>query len=731
MKKIFIISTAAFTGLLILIFLFGRLYPFNKEPIHIALMAPVSGPQEAIGKEMVKGAKLYLDTINISGGVRGRKVSLTVYDDKNDKRTGMETAYQVAEADKALLVIGHYSNTISIDAGKIYKKIGIPAITAYAVDEAVVRGNEWFFRTVPNSGLYADLMANYTAKILKKTSASMIVDNNSYGFSIAEGFEKAARKSGIEIIKKWEFSSEDKDVEGKLTQIADELKAAENPGIILLAAREAEAAKILTLIKYHESDYSVISNLSTESFPNLLREYSKGKNPAEPEGIYAASPFLADVGNEKTYSFRKKFSEKYGKEPSAEAACAYDALFVALEAVRLAEIEGRLGSDRRRVKDSLTGFYNYATALRGVTGYIYFDSGGDAVKPPVMGVWRKGKLCSSSFQYLPAAGIEKRGIDNSLEKLLSGELIEIRGQTLSETPVVAVGISMNEVTVTDMKNAVFTLDFYLRFSYEGEFDEKSLVFVNAVEPVTLGTPVAEDRGLLRHRVYHVTADFKYMPDFKKYPFDEHDLCLEIRHPELTRDKLILVADTADMPESVNKNAGAVKINPDAGWRVGNVSVYEDILTNPSAFAADSLFSSDASGFSRIRADIRIQRKGSGFALKNFLPMFLIAAVLYAVYFMPADRLSFRVMIFTAALIANAHYHVMFAAKLGADCLCLIEYAFFAVYALTALAALISVSLYIAEKKQAAKKAGLLNLAGIILHPCIVLTVAVLMFVYTV
>ena len=52
------------------------------EPIVIGQVAPLTGPQGVTGRAINAGAKLYFDSINAKGGVRGRPVTLVTRDDE-------------------------------------------------------------------------------------------------------------------------------------------------------------------------------------------------------------------------------------------------------------------------------------------------------------------------------------------------------------------------------------------------------------------------------------------------------------------------------------------------------------------------------------------------------------------------------------------------------------------------------------------------------------------------
>lgn len=58
-----------------------------QGPIKIGMLAPLSGPFAAIGKDMVAGTEPYLDEIGRQAG--GRRIELIVEDDEGNPATGL------------------------------------------------------------------------------------------------------------------------------------------------------------------------------------------------------------------------------------------------------------------------------------------------------------------------------------------------------------------------------------------------------------------------------------------------------------------------------------------------------------------------------------------------------------------------------------------------------------------------------------------------------------------
>ncbi|NIS15230.1 MAG: ABC transporter substrate-binding protein, partial [candidate division Zixibacteria bacterium] len=60
------------------------------------------------GQAMLDGVNLYVEEVNMSGGINGRTLEVIAYDDQNNKVTARNRALEIAKESKALVVIGHY-----------------------------------------------------------------------------------------------------------------------------------------------------------------------------------------------------------------------------------------------------------------------------------------------------------------------------------------------------------------------------------------------------------------------------------------------------------------------------------------------------------------------------------------------------------------------------------------------------------------------------------------------
>lgn len=691
-------------------FLFVR-----QEPVYIAVAAPLSGANRAEGMAMLKGIELCLDEINQKGGIDGRKIKMRSFNDKGRPRTAAKVASQIAEDRDILLVLGHFDSPSSIAAGRTYRKNGIPAITASASAGPVTSGNEWYFRTISDNAFQGSFIAGYVSKSLNKKSVNVIFSDDSYGMTLVKNFEKTAMDMGLDIKKKWKFQPESSLMNNELKRIAAEIRAMEDPGMIFIAVPEDQAPRIISSLKFPGTDYAIMGpdSFTTESF---LREFNKyPQERARPgyftDDIYAISPFLTDIANEKAEIFRQKFLKKYEDEPSWIAACYYDTAIVAAEAIRKIGVFGkeRIRRDRRELRLSLMSINTMEDAVKGVTGYIYFDKNRDARAPflPVV-IYKNQRLFPAYSQYQPGHGIG----DDSLKNVLEGEIIVLEEKVMNKTDVVYAGIDVDEISNLDMKRSKYTADFHVWFQYKGNFDPSDIIFLDTVKPVKLGNLVVDrKKDNITFQSYHVKTDFKNDFDFHAYPFDEQYLHIRFRHARRTRDKLIYTPGTSESGKKTTY------LDPLIGWGVKDTRFYQDIITMESR---DFFDSQNNISYSQFNAEIRIRRNGSDLILRYFLPLAVIVLALFMAYFIPYRRFGTRLWVIMLSLTANSFYHRQLLADIKADYWSIAEYAIFTLYGLISFSVMVSMGISILSRQKKIVKIKQINQAGKIFHVAAVL-----------
>lgn len=683
---------------------------------YLAVAGPMSGSDAVSGQMMRKGIQLYLDQKNASGGVNGQRIVLRAYNDLDQRQQAIKAASDIAADNKILGVIGHLSSSASLGAGDIYKQSGIPAITPTATSEDITRSNEWYFRVIPNNQVIAQLAAMYLS-LLGEYTVSLIVDRDPYGLSLAEGFRRAASDKRIAIEHTWSFDASAPDIDAQLQQIIADLRATQSSGMLFFATYAQEAVKIIASLKYPGTQYRILGPESFESqeMVDLFKQYPlERSNPGYySDGIYALSPFMPQMAGETGRAFHHAFLKAYDEEPSNTAALSYDAARMLVKAIERTEIHpgDNIRDARRQIRKELANFDNEERGLNGVYAPLYFDSQGDVNAPLALGIWQKQTFIPAFSQYrtAPREAQELRTIEQPDSSLAAA-------QNLITTKVVYAGLDINELRDLDFKTGIYLADFYLWFRFEGDFEDTRLEFVNAVEPIDLGTPILQerDKDIITH-TYRVKGRFQSPLNFRAYPFDRQTLSIQFIYPALDAAKLVYVPDLLGMPEMLGKNIGKETIHAVTGWTIENIDAYQDLFKQQRT-GADA---GNALAYSRFNANIVIAKEGLDVIVKAFFPFAPLILVIYCTYYIPAHHPTAKLIVLLGVFSAHIGYYWLFTVKLPQENLIILDQAFQMIYGAVGIAALWVFISYLADKQPNRTLLQIAAGSGKVLYPGIV------------
>jgi len=587
----------------------------SEEAIHIAFVGSSSGESASDSKAIVRGINLYLDQINRQGGIDGKKVVLEMFDDQNDPVKAKAVALQIARNNRTLAVLGHITGSCSISGGKIYSQYGVPAITSVSSDVDVTKGNKWYFRTLFNDDFQGRFLANYIHSVFKQRKVSIIQEDLTYGSSLAQVFEETANGLNMAVRFKRKFAVSDPDLDEKLSKIVTELKSTQDRGIIFLATQLAEGVKLVKLIRDANIQTQIIAPhaYSHKTFTQGFDTFPKERqNPGYyTNDIYVASPLLFDVATRDIQQFTIEYADRYGEQPSWPAVFAYDAAKVIKNAIQESQAMGKattIEDARKKVRDYLGSMRSPEKAIHGISGLNYFDENGDAHKPISIGVYKGKTLVSALTQFQLVPNLTERRTEFDLQRS-----VKIDDSDFYQTSIVYAGIRAKEFDELDLKNMTFRLAFYIWFRYQGDIQIDNIEFLNAVEPITLGTPIDEvvSDGIT-YRAYEASGRFKV--DFFDSPYGQHNLSVSFRHRELTRNNLIYAVDImgigekGDLPLSERYRQAQKLLSASTNWMITNGWFFQDVVAVHPIGHPDYLTSQEKRiEFSRFNLGVNIQR----------------------------------------------------------------------------------------------------------------------------
>ena len=361
------------------IFLFSLVGPSGaQDMIKIGFFAPITGPAAADGLSAKNAVELGLKEVNDSGGIRGKKVELIVYDDRLKAEEAVAIANKLIEKDKVVGVAsGSYSGPTRV-AAPIFQKAGMPMVAGYAVHPDVTwdpkqkRPNDYCFRNGFLGEIEGAAAAEFAVKNLKAKRISLIFMDNDFGRAISSGFAERAEKLGASILAKqmYKFPGE-KDFRPFLTRIKEG-----NPEVIFAAGYYNEAASIVRQSKELGIRSQILGEEGFDS-PKFLEI----AGPAA-EGVIIATNLDRDDPRPVVQNFLKNYRKAYGEDADMVGASSYDAFMILVNAVKEA------GTDPQAIQRALLATKDY----NGLTGKISRFVQGEVVKPVQIQVVKDGKF---------------------------------------------------------------------------------------------------------------------------------------------------------------------------------------------------------------------------------------------------------------------------------------------------------------------------------------------------
>ncbi len=107
--------------------------------------APLSGSNAAFGIDIRDGALAYFKSINAKGGVDGRQIEFVSLDDKNDRKTAGANAQKLLQDNKAAVLFGFASATLSLDAMPLAEKSDVLFFAPFSGANPVRKANPVVF----------------------------------------------------------------------------------------------------------------------------------------------------------------------------------------------------------------------------------------------------------------------------------------------------------------------------------------------------------------------------------------------------------------------------------------------------------------------------------------------------------------------------------------------------------------------------------------------------------
>jgi branched-chain amino acid transport system substrate-binding protein len=342
----------------------------SANVIRLAGVLPLTGRSSHTGESMLNGARLAVSEVNAAGGVLGRQVELVAEDDACDPGTAVTAAQAVVKRDVAVSVGGYCSSAV-VPTLKIFRDAGVPMVIAQANSTDLIAPHYDSVFLICGTVTAEAVFAVDWIKRLGGKRVSIVHDGTSFPITLADSTAARARATG------------------ELT-VAGELKLSQGATDYQRIAQAVIAAKADTVYYtgYYGEANQLIKDLRTKGFSGrivvgdgatdgpLLADLSEGQS----RDVYGTALLIPEFMPELA-EWSQRYERAYGAAPGPSSAESYDAVMVAVDAIKRA---GSTGHDALRAALS-------TTAHAGLSGTVSFNADGTRTVPKFLLLKADGK----------------------------------------------------------------------------------------------------------------------------------------------------------------------------------------------------------------------------------------------------------------------------------------------------------------------------------------------------
>lgn len=299
-------------------------------PIKVGVSNMVTGPMAAGGLRMKQAVTMAFEEINAKGGVLGGRPLEMVLVDDTGTPTGAVNAVNKILGENVSVAIGPHTSPMASATQELYRKAGVPFISAATSPKLLEAQNPYFFRISVSDGAVGPAMVEFAKDQFGAVKVGALYDTDDYGVAADNATKVYCEQNGIEYYSEG-FTSGDKDLTSQLSKIKGW-----GPDVIFDFSHDAEAALIV-----RQLDELGMGDLPHVG-PNALAQSQTYDlcDAKQLEGTYASTDFYADQTNETMKKFLDDFKARWGADVERYAAMYYTAAYLTADAIE------RAGSDK-------------------------------------------------------------------------------------------------------------------------------------------------------------------------------------------------------------------------------------------------------------------------------------------------------------------------------------------------------------------------------------------------
>lgn len=340
----------------------------GEEVIDIAAIYALTGSAAEANAFTLRGVGYAVDEINKKGGILGRKINLSVFDNQSTP-IGSTLAAKQAAAVNVAAIVGPDWSSHSIAVAKVAQDIGIPMISSLSTNPEVTKIGDYIFRICFNDDFQGKVIARFARQDLNVTTAVIFVDVTSdYSLKLSEIFRENFEQLGGRVLLELEYKQKQQKFDEAIKKA---VKA--DAGVIFIPGHDESG--LIVKEAQDAGTSSIFIGGDGWSSPVFFR-----KGGSELKRGYYSTHWSVHLDTDQSRSFAKRYI--HSEIAIDNIALGYDAIMLLAEAITRSN-----STDRKKIRDAIAN----TRSFRGVTGTINFNDQGDPIKSAVFMEIRNGK----------------------------------------------------------------------------------------------------------------------------------------------------------------------------------------------------------------------------------------------------------------------------------------------------------------------------------------------------
>jgi len=311
----------------------------SKQEIKIGYAASLTGTNSELGVSGMYGATLAVDDINQAGGINGQDIALITKDDEGNPEKGLAVDKEL-KAEECTAIIGHMTSNMATKTVPYINENGILMISPTIALPSLSNQDDYFFRMIPTTVDQANRIAEViVAKHISKLQIIQSKENSIFANYITSAIVEQLSSSSIEIEVFDDFQTTVRDQSYQLNM--ERIQNSDAEALLLIASADvvSEFAQALDKLNIKKivflPAWAMTSDLIKRGGPTV-------------EGFFGVNLVDLDSSNESYLSFRNKYVQKFGCDPTFSSILSYESVMLFAQAM-----EESRGYGAKELKESI------------------------------------------------------------------------------------------------------------------------------------------------------------------------------------------------------------------------------------------------------------------------------------------------------------------------------------------------------------------------------------------